>query len=189
MDTSNKTDFELVKLSIEDSQNFYFLAKRYESKLLRYIHRLTRVSSHDAEDILQEVLIKTFKNLNSIDKDFKFSSWIYRVCHNQVIDYYKKNKKHELDISIEEKELGHILQSSLHLEGQIKDEQTIEEIRNAINKLPNKYKEVLVLRYIEDLDYKEISDVLKKSVGTVSTLISRAKVQFKEIAIKSNLNN
>src|SRR5665648_188700 len=84
-DCSNMTDNELVKLSLDNPDHFFCLTKRYESKLLRYIMRISKFSHEDAEDVLQDVFIKTYYNLNEFDSELKFSSWIYRIAHNQTI--------------------------------------------------------------------------------------------------------
>src|SRR3989339_1384271 len=91
-DLSQKTDEELVSLSLQNQDNYLFLIRRYQDKLLRYIQRISNVSLEDAEDILQEVFIKVYYKLNDFDPDLKFSSWIYRITHNQVISHYRKTQ-------------------------------------------------------------------------------------------------
>jgi len=92
--SSNLTDEELVKLALEDQAVFLWLVERYRAKLLRYINRLTNVNDDDAEDILQDVFIKVYLNLNDFNGDLKFSSWIYRITHNQVISRHRRLKAH-----------------------------------------------------------------------------------------------
>ncbi|PIZ73055.1 hypothetical protein COY06_05820, partial [Candidatus Peregrinibacteria bacterium CG_4_10_14_0_2_um_filter_41_8] len=65
--------------------------QRYEGRLLAYINRLINVSNGEAEDILQEVFIKTYQNLNGFDLNLKFSTWVYRITYNQVISFFRKN--------------------------------------------------------------------------------------------------
>jgi RNA polymerase sigma-70 factor, ECF subfamily len=90
MDFSEKKDEELVLISISDQDAFSELIRRYEAKLFNYIKRISSLSKEDAEDILQEVFIKVYKNLNGFDVDLKFSSWIYRITHNEVITNFRK---------------------------------------------------------------------------------------------------
>ncbi len=175
----NKTDEELVKLTLE-SQDFYIhLMQRYEQKLLRYIQRISNFDQDESEDLLQETFIKVFENLNDFDKDLKFSSWIYRITHNKVIDHFRKSKRRPDKILWEDNgELINNIMSEFDLEKEMDDKINKKEILNNIKKLDFKYKEVLELRFLEDKSYKEISDILKKPEGTVATLISRAKKQF-----------
>jgi len=96
---NNLLDEDLVKLTLEKQDNFLYLIKRYEAKLSRYIRRIAGLNKEDTEDILQEVFIKVYQNLNSFDKDLKFSSWIYRITHNEVIDSYRKKQARPQEIT------------------------------------------------------------------------------------------
>ena len=91
---NNTTDAELVKLSLDNQEFFTYIIERYERTLKNFIFRLTNISSTDSEDLLQEIFIKIYTNLNDFDlnKNIKFSSWIYRISHNHVISNYRKIK-------------------------------------------------------------------------------------------------
>lgn len=186
-----KTDAELVRDTLQDPESFIHLMQRYEAKLLRYIKRISNVSMESAEDILQEVFIKVYRNLNEYDPDFSFSAWIYRITHNETINAYKKNSKAKL-VPLEtddedSAQLINLLQSDEDLEEAMATKEQQEKVRAALKMLSPNYKEVLILRYLEDMDYQQISDVLQKPMGTVATLINRAKSQFKDVALKLNL--
>jgi RNA polymerase sigma-70 factor (ECF subfamily) len=186
-----KSDAQLVKLSLEDPKYFGQLVERYEKKLLRYIRRLSGLEIESAEDILQEAFIKVYVNLNEYDSDFTFSSWIYRITHNETINHLRKYSKADiipLETDDETGNLIEILKSEINIEDETNKKDIVEKIRVAISMLPQKYREVLILRYIEDMDYKEISDILKMPMGTVATTINRAKEKFKQIAEKLHLN-
>lgn len=180
-------DNELVALSIKNSQYFYCLMKRYEDKLSNYVQRFTYLSVDDAEDIVQESFIKTYRHLNDCDCSLKFSSWLYRIVHNQAINFLKKNKQ-SLRIRIKENddELVEWLISETDIEKETIAKHFSEYVKTVLEKLKPEYKEVLVLKFFEDKDYREISDILQKPMGTVATLLSRAKVQFREIYEKEN---
>jgi RNA polymerase sigma-70 factor, ECF subfamily len=177
-DYQNKTDKELVELSLINSDDFVFLIKRYEDKLLRYIFRISSFSKEDAEDILQDVFIKVYQNLNYFDQKLKFSSWLYRITHNQVINQYRKNKaRPQLEWQVDD-ELINNLKSSFDINKEF-DQQLLQlEVKNILDKLDYKYAEVLILKFLEEKSYKEISDIIQKPEGTVATLINRAKKQF-----------
>jgi len=179
-DDSEKTDEELVIMVLEQGQGYFFnLMRRYESKLLRYIRRLTSVSDDDAQDILQEVFIKVYQNLNDFNLKQKFSSWIYRIAHNEVINNFRKSKSRGKDLVFKiDDELFQNISSKLNLDEEIDGKIKREVILNKINNLDEKYKEILVLKYFEDKDYKELSFILKKPIGSVGTLINRAKKQL-----------
>ena len=100
-----KTDEELVILTLADQEYFLYLMKRYEQKLLAYIKRITSISHEEAEDVLQETFIKTYLNLNNFDPDLKFSSWIYRIAHNEVINNFRKSKVRPSLINFEDNDV------------------------------------------------------------------------------------
>ena len=89
---TNKSDNELVTLTLENKDNFSYLIERYEKKLYRYIWRLTGLSKECCEDILQETFIKIYRNINNFDQRLKFSSWAYRITHNEALNYVRKYK-------------------------------------------------------------------------------------------------
>ena len=176
-----KTDEELVKLTLQDNQYFLCLMRNYEEKLMRYIKRISNASTEEAEDVLQEVYIKVYQNLNDFDTSLKFSSWIYRITRNEVISTFRKKRSRPQSFGGEAAEI--ILEkmaSDLDTKKAVDTEYLQKNIYTILEKMDIKYKEVLVLRYLEEKDYNEISDILKKPVGTVSTLLNRAKKNFKK---------
>lgn len=187
-DINKKSDEELVVLVLENQDYFLYLVRRYENKLTRYISRISNLNLDETEDVLQEVFIKVYKNLNGFDTSLKFSSWIYRITHNEVISNFRriKNKATIIHEDLD----GNIMKN-------IADELDIEEEINLgflkdnlfeiLDQMDLKYKEVLVLRFWEQKSYSEISDILKKPEGTVATLINRAKKHFLKILEKSHL--
>ena len=184
-----KTDEELVVLSLRDEDYFWCLIKRYEQKLLRYIIRISGISKEEAEDILQEVFIKVYQNLNNFDSSLKFSSWIYRITHNQVISNYRKLQARPQNVNWElNEEMLNNISSDLDIEKEVNIKYLRENIEKVLNKLDKKYKEILILRFFEEKSYEEMSDILKKPMGTIATLVNRAKKHFKEEVAKQGIN-
>ena len=184
----DKTDEELAALSLTDQDYFLCLIKRYETKLLYYIKRITNVSHEDAEDILQETFIKVYLNLNGFDASLKFSSWIYRIAHNEVIDNFRKNKSNRGNINLNgDENFIKNLSSDLNLNKELDLKILKTAVRNVLDAMDIKYREVLILKFLEEKDYKEISDILARPMGTVATLINRAKKQFKQEFVRLNI--
>lgn len=173
------TDEDLVLESLTNLESFGTLIHRYEKKLLFYILRISHVSVEEGENILQEIFLKAWKNLRDFDKSLTFSSWIYRIAHNETISQYRKDKsrghlnKQSLD------QVFDLSSDELTLEEQTDHQLRAEQFASILNRLSSDYREVLVLRYYEDKSYTEISDILKKPIGTIGTLINRAKQAFK----------
>ncbi|MBC7767037.1 RNA polymerase sigma factor [Arenimonas sp.] len=182
-DIKDKTDNELVILVRQNPEHLSHIIDRYRIKLERYIDRRTNVNNHDKEDILQDVFIKIYRNINDYDDSLIFSSWIYRITHNYIIDWHRKNKKHiGISIDDEESKLIYILQDeNLTPDNQeICDQENLERIKKEIKKLSQEYQEILILKFFEDKSYEEISDILKISTNSVGVKINRAKKLLKE---------
>lgn len=175
-----KSDEQLVELSIKDQKYYLYLMKRYENKLVRYILRISNLTKEDAEDVLQEVFVSVYKNLQGFDQRLKFSSWIYRITHNQTISYIRKIKSRPQTIDIEDTEILDRIATNKEMDIQVHNEIEKERILKEINSMDIKYKSVLVLRLIEEKEYNEISDILKIPKNTVGTLINRARKQLIE---------
>jgi len=187
-DCRDKTDSQLVSLTLKNQDYFLCIIKRYEDKLLRYIRRISGLSREDAEDVLQNVFIKVYRNLNSYNQDLKFSSWIYRIAHNQVISEFRNKKARPELLSSKESELiFEFIESDLNTEKEVELKLLKKDINKVLNRLEEKYREVLVLNFLEEKSYQEISDILKKPIGTVATLISRAKNAFKKEISKQDI--
>lgn len=175
------SDKDLVALSLQNKDYFSVIVERYEKKLGRYIHRITNVSSEDHEDIIQNIFIKTYINLHSFNTHLSFNSWIYRIAHNEVIDWSRKNKTqekngkydHDDNIFSWTQDTHHFLESLDIAEGAL-------EVQKILQQLKPQYREILVLKFLEGCSYKEMSDILKKPEGTIATLINRAKKDFKK---------
>jgi RNA polymerase sigma-70 factor, ECF subfamily len=169
-----KKDEDIVKEVINgDKEAFGFLIYRFEKKIFRYINRFIYDDS-EAEDLLQGVFIKAYINLNSFNFNFKFSPWIYRIAHNEIVNYIKKQQKNKLIFDIDWDVIVPI-NVGKSMSEEIDINKLDKWLKDHINKIPDKYKEVLVLYYFEDMSYKEIADIIKIPIATVGVRIRRAK--------------
>lgn len=181
----NATDEEIALSARKYRQDFAILVERYQDKLLRYIRRIG--AGEEAEDLLQETFINAFKYLNGFDSSLSFSSWIYRIAHNTTISAYRKKKIRPHGNLIEDgDEFLANLSSDENLALEFEAKCDVKKINQALLLIKQKYRDVIVLRYVEELEYKEISDVLKIPMGSVASLLSRAKKNLKgEISERS----
>lgn len=179
---SSETDEALVALSLTDTSYFATLVMRYEDKLGRYVSRLGVRNKEDQEDLLQDIFIKIYKNLNNFDQSLKFSSWAYRIAHNEAISWYrKKNVRPEGHLVQEADTLLELLKTP-EADSELQFDQTVNatEVARGLEQLDDKYRSVLVLRFFEHKEYEEISDILKIPIGTVGTLVHRGKKQLRD---------
>jgi RNA polymerase sigma-70 factor (ECF subfamily) len=176
----NSTD-EDIALAVQsgNKEAFGILMSRYEKKLSRYGSRFIS-RSDNIEDCVQDVFINSYRNINNFDASFKFSSWIYRIAHNTFINELKKYKKtlfFDFDFDV-------LISHPIYEEPEEneKDQEFYKQlVEKGLDSLKEKYKEVIILYYIEDLSYKEISDILKIPKGTVGVRIRRGKEMLKKV--------
>ncbi len=176
------SDQEIIRLSLVDMEYFACLVLKYELRLLYYIKKISQSNDAEAEDILQEAFIKIWKNLNGYDPRLTLESWIFRIVHNETISFWRKKTSYSKDnvVQLDDERLNRLLTSE-DVYGS-EDEKLSDVIEEVLPLLKQNYREVLVLKYLEDKSYEEISDILKIPEGTVATRINRAKKSFKGLA-------
>ncbi len=167
----------IAQLQSGDKEIFGIIIDRYEGKLVGYATRL--IQNHDmAEDAVQEAFMKSYRDIHSFDIRRKFSSWIYRIVHNEAISQVRKVSRNDSLEDVFEIPSGIDVASEISKKLDIKS--INREIDLVMKKLSLKYREVVLLRFYEDKTYDEISEILHLPVNTVGTYISRAKKEFKK---------
>lgn len=184
------SDIEIVNLLKEDIDMYAVLIERYEKQLMVYVRRILFVSVEDAEDILQEIFIKVYRNINSYNPKYKFSSWIYRIAHNEAVSYLRSKKRKQLskNVSSVEDDIFDKIPSDIDIEGEYIKKDSIKTVAQALKNLDSKYREVLILRFFEEKEYNEISEILHIPSGTVASLINRGKEKLKILMEKDGRN-
>lgn len=177
MPTDNLTDEQLiVHVRGEDKEMYAEIVKRYQGKLYRYLRKF--LHSHDElEDVLQEVFIKAYKNLYDFDVQKKFSSWLYRIAHNEALNHIKKYSKEVMSLDSVEWE---VVDEKMDLIDKLDIKISREDIETAFVSLKKKYLEPIVLYFFEERTYEEISDILRIPRNTVGIRIMRGKIILKE---------
>ncbi len=172
----------MVTMALRDKAFFAHIVYRYEDKLSAYIRRLGVRNEEDNQDVLQDIFIKVYKNLNGFDTSLSFSSWIYRIAHNEAISAYRKKNVRPEGHLIDEGDKRLLLEMTQEdtVDTQFDEALNAEVVYAALENIPEKYRTVLLLRYFEHKEYEEISDILKIPIGSVGTLLYRGKKQLKE---------
>ncbi len=178
--TVTYTDIDIVrKVKQGDAEAFGELMNRYEAKLTRYLGRFL----HDDDavtDVLQDVLVKAYINIQSFDESYTFSSWVYRIAHNEALNVLKKKKSTPFSWFDPEALVPYFAYHD-KTEENIDLEVLKKDIEQVLIKLPESYREILVLYFYEELSYKEISLVLKIPISSVGVRINRAKKKAYEL--------
>lgn len=189
---TNEDDYLVIKNILNGNHNdFAKLQKKYRSIILALIRRMIK-DEDDVQDLAQETFIKAFNNIDKFQFGYSFSSWIYRIASNNCIDFLRKKRisfvsidkpisiSEDDDITMEIEDKEYMPDLSL-----ISAEKS-NAIKNAIDELPENYREIINLRHIEELDYQEIADKLNMPLGTVKAHLFRARKLLYE-SLKSKL--
>lgn len=155
------------------------LMSRYEEKLTRYLRRFLQ-NEDVITDVLQDVLIKVYVNIQSFDEAYTFSSWIYRIAHNEAVNAIKKKKSTPFSWFEPETLIPYFAYES-DTEDKIDKETLKRDLEQVLAKLSPTHREILILSFFEELSYKEIALVLKIPIVSVGVRINRAKHKMREI--------
>jgi RNA polymerase sigma-70 factor (ECF subfamily) len=173
------SDEKLVEyVRSKDQEAFVEIVGRYEEKLKRYVGYMIRDDDLVGE-VVQGCFVKVFENLNSFDATRKFSSWIYRIAHNEAISEIRGRKR--LLYWPLEADFWGWFESKDNLEKELDDKLMAEWLNTCVKDLAEKYRSVLVLYYFEQKSYEEIGEILRISIGTVGTRLSRGKALVKKL--------
>lgn len=188
----NFVETRLAKLACNgDRRAFNELVDMYKDKIFHLAYRMLH-NVQEAEDVVQETFLRVYTNLNRFDEAQKFSTWIYRIGTNLCIDRLRKRKAaYSLDAEVNDSEgsdwYSMLASSDRTPEGELLLSETQDQVRKAIDSLPEKYKSVVVLRYLHDMSLQEISDVLDMPVTTVKTRVHRGREFLRERLEKESL--
>jgi len=156
--------------------------KKYNRKIYNYIVRMVR-NEEVAIELTQDFFIKIYKVIPKYNFEYKFSTWAYRICYNMVIDYVRKNQAQidSLDndmISQKQLMLSENYESNDGYSNLAKEEMN-QYIWKVVNGIPGKYRELILLRYVQGMKYDDIAEITQLPVGTVKNRIFKAKELLK----------
>lgn len=156
-----------------DLEAFGELYSIYLDKIYRYIFYQVR-DKMTAEDITEEVFVKAWKAIKSCKgKEQTFSSWLYRIAHNHVIDYFRTRRQH---LALEE-----AMPAAIGSPEQEAEEKLMQqELAEAISYLPPQQKQIIILKFIEGLDNQEIAQILRKRQGAIRVMQMRALMALRQ---------
>ncbi len=160
------TDNELIELfRTADRKHFAFnlLARKYQEKVYYFIRRMV-IDHDDADDVVQNVFIKVWNNLDSFREESKFFTWLYRIAVNESLSFLK-NKRLRSFLTLSSPEA--LMVKSLNSESCFDGEEIQKKLKIAILGLPKKQQLVFNMRYYDVLSYEEMSEILGTSVGAL----------------------
>lgn len=180
------TDEDLMEMFQKGNETaFNELVFRYEKRLHNFLYRYTH-NHQDCEDLVQETFLRVHKSKHLYERIAKFSTWMYTIALNLAKSLYKKKQK-MLKFSIHEDENDpndyefQIEDNSILADEELHQKLCIEQLKKALDTLPDEFKEVVVLRDIQELTYEEISEKTGVPMGTVKSRINRGRAQITEL--------
>lgn len=172
-----------------DADAFEHIVKKYEKKVYNLALRYLK-NRDDALDLSQEVFIQVYNNLAQFRGDSQFSTWIYRVTYNKCVDMLRKTQKLRRNVvmSTDDENFFETRDRRASIEENYEGRETLVTVMKIIDTLPSEQRDVVILRYIKDLSYSQIADVLEIAEGTVKSRLNRARLKIKEQLKESGTN-
>lgn len=175
-------DEEILKIvHLDKDKGFKCLIERFQEPLYWHIRRML-TCHEDAEDVLQETFLRAYRHLGSFKGDSKLSTWLYKIATNEMLRFIEKHKQTMVALDDLERQYAYEVQDSGS------DDDTAEQLvwlQKAIRHLPEKQRLVFNLRYYDELEYAEISEILNTQVETLKTNFHYAKENIKKYIQKN----
>jgi RNA polymerase sigma-70 factor, ECF subfamily len=175
----------IKKILNGDNEAFEMIIQRYQQPLLNYIGRMVR--DHElALDFTQEVFIKSYSSLHSFKSQYKFSTWLFKIASNLVIDFWRKKKIDTFSIDQQarfenDKPPIQIPGDELSIGKKFELQEIREKIESALNRIPASLRELFIWKHVNGFSYEEIAEIKELPVGTIKNRIYQAKEQIRNL--------
>ncbi len=174
-----KDEEELIQAALDgQSQSFGILVQRYQDRL--YTAMIHVVGSTDeAEDVVQEAFIQAYVKLDTFQRNSRFFTWLYRIAFNYALSRRRRNRN---QVSLDQSRETTGNDPTDHREGpdaQIVRDESVIQVRRAMEKLTEDHRAILVLREMQGMSYEHIAEILEIEIGTVRSRLNRARSQLK----------
>jgi RNA polymerase sigma-70 factor (ECF subfamily) len=177
----DEDDQTLARIARQDPTAFGELYERHVTAIYRYVYY--RVSNaEDAEDLTARVFMRALKHVHNYnDRGVPFTAWLYRIAHNVVANHHRDNSRHP-SVPLDEVELhgAHHDEADIYIDG----ERNRERLLQAIRLLPEDRQQLVVLKFVEQLQNAEIGQIMNRSEGAIKSLYHRTLVQLREVLDK-----
>ena len=189
--SSNLSDQELVKKYINgDNYSFEVLLNRHKNRVFAFI--MSKIKNKDlSEDIFQDTYVKVVNSLQKgkYNEEGKFLPWVMRIAHNLVIDHFRKQKKMHMVRSNNDFDIFDIIKDdSINVDDRLIRDQIFNDLRALINLLPNDQKEVLKMRYFEEMSFKKIAEYYNISINTALGRMRYALINLRVLSKKRHVD-
>lgn len=174
-----RSDEELLKECLRDENAFSLLVEKWWNKIYSFIYFKIK-SPDEAKELTQEVFLKIYLNIENFNPSYKFSTWAFKIAQNLSIDYLRKQHILRTELNeniaiIEKSPLSNLIEGERN-----------KKLWEMVDRLPEEYKEVIILRHLEELSYEDISRILNLKLGTVKNRIFKARQQLLALLEEEN---
>ena len=175
------SDEKLILRFQEGDINAYnALVKRYKDRLLNFVLRYFN-NVEQAEDVVQDTLIKLYTHASYYKNVAKFSTWIFTVAKNNALTELRKNKRKKTDsLWTDDGQVIDINSKEESLDSKVQNEIAIDQLNKFLDEIPENFRMAVVLRDFQELSYEEISKILEIPIGTIKSRINRGRIQLAE---------
>ena len=175
------SDEKLILRFQEGDINAYNeLVKRYKDRLLNFVFRYFN-NLEQAEDVVQDTLIKLYTHANYYKNVAKFSTWIFTIAKNNALTELRKNKRKRTDsLHTDDGRFLDIGSKEESLESRVQNEIAVDQLNKFLDEIPENFRIAVVLRDFQELSYEEISKILEIPIGTIKSRINRGRIQLAE---------
>ncbi|MCB9685094.1 MAG: sigma-70 family RNA polymerase sigma factor [Alphaproteobacteria bacterium] len=184
---SREADRELLEAVLKgDGTAYRGLVEKYQGRVYAMVYGMLR-NREDARDVTQEAFVKAYRNLESFRLESSFYTWIYRIAMNLAIDFTRKRKRREtsgFDENIAARDEDGDIAEAHHEDGpgrQLERKQLFARIMTAMQQLPEDQRQVILLRELEGLQYKEIAEIMEIPEGTVMSRLFYARKKLQKL--------
>jgi RNA polymerase sigma-70 factor (ECF subfamily) len=176
----------MLRVKTGDQSAFEYLVQKYRRPIVSFMYRMAR-NAAAAEDLAQEVFLRVYRSRESYEATAKFTTWLYRIATNLAVNHARdtRHERPEVQVSLDEpdEDTGTTLEvpdSSLNAEQAIVRRERMMAIRQKVEALPEQQRLAVVMHKYQQMDYKQISEVLKKSESATKSLLFRAYETLRE---------
>ena len=175
------SDEKLILRFQEGDINAYNeLVKRYKDRLLNFVLRYFN-NVEQAEDVVQDTLIKLYTHASYYKNVAKFSTWIFTIAKNNALTELRKNKRKKTDsLWTDDGQVIDINSKEESLDSKVQNEIAIDQLNKFLEEIPENFRMAVVLRDFQELSYEEISKILEIPIGTIKSRINRGRIQLAE---------
>ena len=170
----------ILRFQEGDINAYNELVKRYKDRLLNFVLRYFN-NVEQAEDVVQDTLIKLYTHASYYKNVAKFSTWIFTIAKNNALTELRKNKRKKTDsLWTEDGQIIDINSKEESLDSKVQNEIAIDQLNKFLDEIPENFRMAVVLRDFQELSYEEISKILEIPIGTIKSRINRGRIQLAE---------